>query len=333
MHETNPTSCNTKPTPLEGATWNSQTENHGHDHESWLEGSHDSSARGSLKTCIQSANKMKWYFLDPDSEELVAYDDGVSEAIEQSYLQGGNDHRLPVDEQSETQFIVNFKSMVEYADYDPSDKVEVLRREEIDTDTVSGEGLPSTWSPMEKRVDAVLFKLTDPTVYEMVKKNIRRSCGHLDVSVLKVESVQNEELHRRYLAKKNSVASPHEMNLWYHCNMTDSINPISKYGVNLNFCRNLSEPLGEGIYFSDSQIDHTATTSTDGSQYAFLCCVLVGVSAKGKPNLRDPPSRPSDDNSFYDSVVDTVHNPSTYVIFSDAQVYPEYLVTYKINKE
>ncbi|XP_067656950.1 protein mono-ADP-ribosyltransferase PARP14-like isoform X2 [Haliotis asinina] len=326
MHKTDPASWNTKPTPLEGATGNSQTEDDRHDHDSYLEKRHDDCTSRSLKTCVQSANKMKWYFLDPSLEELVAYDDRINEDIEQSYLRGCNHHGLPFDEQSDTEFTINFKTMEEYPENDLSDKVEVLRREVIDT----GGCLPSTWCPMKKRVEVVCLKPADPA-YELVKNNIKQSCRHLDVSVLKVERVQNEELHGRYLAKKNSLASPDEKSLWYHCNLTDSIDPISKYGVNLNFCRKKHEPFGEGIYLSD--FDQNATTNTHGSQYAFLCHVLVGVPAKGRLSLRDPPSRPPDNSSFYDSVVDSVENPSTYVIFSDAQVYPEYLVTYKINKE
>ncbi|XP_048249388.1 protein mono-ADP-ribosyltransferase PARP14-like [Haliotis rufescens] len=330
MYKTGQESNHTKPTQPEGATWNAHLENHENDHDSRPEERHDSSATGSLKSFIQSANKMKWFFLDPDAEALAAYDEGISNDIEQSYLHGENTHKLPLDEESGTQFIVNFKTMEEYPESDQSDKVEILRKEEIDTGNVSEKAFPKTWDPMERGVKVVALKQTD-AAYKGVEEHMTKSCGNLDVSIVKVERVQNEELFRRYLAKKGRNASFCEEKLWYHCNTTDSINLINKHGVNLNFCRNQREPLGEGIYFT--AFDPITKTQTDGSQYAYLCRVLVGKNAKGVPGLRDPTSQPADDSSFYHSVVDDVGKPSTYVVFSDAQVYPEYLVTYKINQE
>ena len=41
-----------------------------------------------------------------------------------------------------------------------------------------------------------------------------------------------------------------------------------------------------------------------------------------------PPKNTSSDALPYDSVVDNTSNPSIFVVFYDADAYPEYLITY-----
>ena len=42
-----------------------------------------------------------------------------------------------------------------------------------------------------------------------------------------------------------------------------------------------------------------------------------------------PPKDPNDETVLFDSVVDYIANPSIFVVFYDADAYPEYLITYK----
>jgi len=41
-----------------------------------------------------------------------------------------------------------------------------------------------------------------------------------------------------------------------------------------------------------------------------------------------PPKNPQDQNVLFDSVVDNISNPQIFVVFFDAQTYPEYLITF-----
>ena len=41
-----------------------------------------------------------------------------------------------------------------------------------------------------------------------------------------------------------------------------------------------------------------------------------------------PPKDPSDPTVLFDSVVDNTAHPSIFVVFYDADAYPEYLITY-----
>ena len=60
----------------------------------------------------------------------------------------------------------------------------------------------------------------------------------------------------------------------------------------------------------------------------YMCKVLTGEYAQGKQGMRVLPSKPRKKNEIYNSLVDNVHDPYIFVIFHDAQAYPEYLITF-----
>ena len=47
-----------------------------------------------------------------------------------------------------------------------------------------------------------------------------------------------------------------------------------------------------------------------------------------RDRLKAPPTKDPSKNILYDSVVDNVYDPSTYVVFNNDQSYPDYLITY-----
>ena len=60
----------------------------------------------------------------------------------------------------------------------------------------------------------------------------------------------------------------------------------------------------------------------------FYSQVLTGDFTTGQAGLRFPPFKNRETNDVYDSVCDNLENPSMFVIFSDIQAYPEYLVIF-----
>ena len=61
----------------------------------------------------------------------------------------------------------------------------------------------------------------------------------------------------------------------------------------------------------------------------YLVRVLTGEYTRGAHAMMvAPPKDPNDATVPYDSVVDNTANPSIYVVFFDADAYPEYLITY-----
>lgn len=60
----------------------------------------------------------------------------------------------------------------------------------------------------------------------------------------------------------------------------------------------------------------------------YLARVLAGKYADGEKGMRQPPIHQERPDLRFDSVVDTSHDPTIFVIFHDDQCYPEYLITF-----
>ena len=88
---------------------------------------------------------------------------------------------------------------------------------------------------------------------------------------------------------------------------------------------------GNGVYFAKNASYAMAYTSDRfGERHMYLARVVVGLFAKGRKGLRVPPLVDCRvPEVHYDSVVDNVDNPAVFVVFRDAQCYPEYLLTFK----
>lgn len=66
----------------------------------------------------------------------------------------------------------------------------------------------------------------------------------------------------------------------------------------------------------------------NGHKYMYVALVLTGEFAVGNSGMIEPPDNPNHPNTKYDSVVDNIQNPQIFVVFHDAVVYPEYLITF-----
>ena len=92
---------------------------------------------------------------------------------------------------------------------------------------------------------------------------------------------------------------------------------------------------GSGVYFAvkaDYSTDNRySKPDSDGSKYIFLARVLTGEYTKGDPSFKTPPAKDPKNNALklYDSVVNSTTSPIMFVVFYDAQCYPEYLITFK----
>ena len=62
----------------------------------------------------------------------------------------------------------------------------------------------------------------------------------------------------------------------------------------------------------------------------FLCSVLTGDFTVGNRDMKDTPIKDSNAKPpvRYDSVTNSMTNPTMFVIFSDTQGYPKYLVIF-----
>ena len=92
---------------------------------------------------------------------------------------------------------------------------------------------------------------------------------------------------------------------------------------------------GEGAYFAvNAQYSARRTYSpqdANGNRFMFYARVLTGEYTKGQQGLKVPPPKDPSRSTviLYDSVVDDTKAPNMYVVFTDAQCYPDYLITFQ----
>ena len=60
-----------------------------------------------------------------------------------------------------------------------------------------------------------------------------------------------------------------------------------------------------------------------------MCSVAVGDWCSGSYNQLTPSPKSHNHLELLDSTVDNIHNPSIFVVYHDAQAFPEYLVEFK----
>ena len=75
--------------------------------------------------------------------------------------------------------------------------------------------------------------------------------------------------------------------------------------------------------------DQYSPRDVNNNKYIFLAKVLTGEFTTGNSNYITPPSKGQNSLDLYDSVADNTSNPSIFVIFGDAQAYPDYLITFQ----
>ena len=94
---------------------------------------------------------------------------------------------------------------------------------------------------------------------------------------------------------------------------------------------------GKGVYFAVnsnySAQGKYAKVNKDGHQMMFICRVLIGKYTLGNKSMKKAPTLTKNSNEVYDTLVDNIDKPTIFVAMSDWQAYPEYLVTFKIDKK
>ena len=89
---------------------------------------------------------------------------------------------------------------------------------------------------------------------------------------------------------------------------------------------------GNGVYFARdayySSQPKYSPPDMNGYKYIYLARVLSGEFTVGNSSMIVPPYKDPTHHIHFDSVVDNVQNPTIFVMFQDALVYPEYLIVF-----
>ncbi|XP_073321468.1 protein mono-ADP-ribosyltransferase PARP14-like isoform X2 [Pagrus major] len=210
-------------------------------------------------------------------------------------------------------------------------EVELQRK---DLKAADDAALPSNWDDM-KGDRLKLFPLTvGSSEYNDVEKELRRT--GLRVNIIKIKRVQNISLWKSYQQVKTDleVKNKHTNNerQLFHGTGPKSIDLINKQGFNRSYAGQHAAMYGNGSYFAVDpaySAQGYAKPDASGQKRMYLARVLVGDFAQGRQGIITPPVRNTGNAAdLYDSVVDNTANPSMFIVFTDTQAYPEYLITF-----
>ncbi|XP_051691620.2 protein mono-ADP-ribosyltransferase PARP12 [Oryctolagus cuniculus] len=153
-------------------------------------------------------------------------------------------------------------------------------------------------------------------------------------SVQKIERVQNLALWEVYqwqkgqMQKQNGGKAVDERQLFHGTN-TSFVDAICQQNFDWRVCGLHGTSYGKGSYFArDAAYSHHYSKSDSQIHSMFLARVLVGDFIRGNAAFVRPPVKEGQSNAFYDSCVNSMSDPSIFVVFEKHQVYPEYLIQY-----
>lgn len=160
--------------------------------------------------------------------------------------------------------------------------------------------------------------------------------AHGKILVVRVERVLHPLLQRQYELHRDRLEQccerrPAEQVL-YHGTAGATVPDICAHGFNRSFCGRNGTLYGQGVYFAKraslSVQDRYSPPDAEGHKAVFVARVLTGDYAQGCRGLRAPPLRaPGHVPLRYDSAVDSLRQPSIFVIFHDTQALPTHLIT------
>ncbi|XP_040858593.1 protein mono-ADP-ribosyltransferase PARP9 isoform X2 [Ochotona curzoniae] len=208
---------------------------------------------------------------------------------------------------------------------------EVARKKEQALWSLSGQWTGQQPTIQEENKEEIKFKRYKVTSPEDQKKEFQK-CG---LQVIKVEKIDNSLLLAAFQNKKKMMEERKHKHPVSHRLFQQVPRQFCDLICRVGFHRMYSVPsdptYGAGIYFTRklrTLADKAKNTpAKDKLIYIFEAEVLTGSFCQGKQcHVVPPPLSPGDIDS-HDSVVDSVANPDTFVIFSGTQAMPLFLWT------
>ena len=223
------------------------------------------------------------------------------------------------------------------------------------------EDKPKDWDPMptdskgkEKHVHLVTLTAGSPE-YNNVESQFNKTMikGSSYNQIVSIQRLQNPVLYQQYMVRKKEMDKHnppgHQNERWlFHGTSPDTLDKINTQGFNRSFAGKngmfndilvcfviiyIATVYGQGVYFARDSLYSHRYTSPDGNGYRhmYLTRVLTGEYTVGSNTMVVPPAKNTkiDQHVLFDSTVDNVGNPTIFVVYTDAQNYPAYIITYK----
>ncbi|KAM7180413.1 protein mono-ADP-ribosyltransferase PARP12-like isoform 1-T1 [Macrochelys suwanniensis] len=195
------------------------------------------------------------------------------------------------------------------------------------------ESIPAHWdkSALPELGYKLIKLLSSSDEYKKVQADFQRTMPK--TVIREIQRIQNPTLWKVYQWQKEQMQKTSGgkdvcERLLFHGTSKKQIDAICQQNFDWRICGLHGTAYGKGSYFARDASYSDNYSKTDANiKTMFLARVLAGDFTLGSSSYLRPPAKESG-NNFYDSCVNSLLNPSIFVIFEKHQIYPEYLIEY-----
>lgn len=196
--------------------------------------------------------------------------------------------------------------------------------------------IPDYWIDVNQQLTCVIQLEPGQPEYNTVKDKFSQTC--FCYTIEKIEKIQNAflwdsyQIRKKHMDVKNGRADNER--ILFHGTDANAVPHVNHHGFNRSYAGKNAAAYGKGTYFAVdacySAKDKYSRPDSNGRKHVYVARVLTGDYALGHKGLITPPAKnPSNSTDLFDSVVDNIQHPTLFVVFSDNQAYPEYLITFR----
>ncbi|OXB58391.1 hypothetical protein ASZ78_012419 [Callipepla squamata] len=273
-------------------------------------------------------NLIEWKYLEKNS--YVSFDSMTSMHLESAFIRKEKYVSVIINKKKYTVDIVG-----RYATDEKGQRVTLARIDKCEDQESTA--LPENWEDMQNQLLKIVELKPGTEEYKNVKDRFLKTSPSLNLKIEKIERVQNPYLWKAYQVRKCQMDSKNgdknNEKFLFHGTSVESITFINNYGFNRSFAGMHAAQFGKGSYFavnaSYSASDTYSKPDANGKKHMYLARVLVGQYSMGTQGAIMPaPKGAGNTVDLFDSSTDNVNNPSMFIVFSDNQAYPEFLITF-----